>query len=254
MTQDQDAEFSYGPGQSFGQFTSFSDTQPPRRSPERRKAVWWMAGGVAVVVAVVVTVLVIRGGSLLTADASLEPGLLTGSDVSGYSVSVLTQDELDDATAQEQALPADISPPECAELLRDQPKLADDTPVGAAKLAGGTAAYVEMITPDNGIESWDPSRATQFAATCGTVTFSESGQSGTLSIEVIDPPSPSRAEHAFAMRFTIEADGVSVTLASAVAKVGDHAVALVGGTSGEFDESEFREIAGDAFDKVARTL
>lgn len=164
MTQDKDSDFSYGPGQAYGQFRVHGDNPPPLRMSERRKAVWWMAGGVAVVVAVIVTVLVVRGGPSRTADAALEAGLLTGADVPDHTVTKLTQGELDQATEQDQQLPDDINPTERTQLLQEQPKLIGDT-VGAAKLESGDTYYVEMIRPDTGIQSWDPAKASQVADT-----------------------------------------------------------------------------------------
>lgn len=229
-----------------------SPDRPPL-PPRRNKKTWWLVGGALVVVAVIVTVIVVNNsGPSLNADAKLEAGLLEGSDYpSGYTVSLLTQEELDEATGQEQALPDDISPPECAELLRNQPKLSGDTSVGAAKAEGSGTYYVEMITPANGIESWDTGKAAEVVEKCATTTFSQDGQSGTLTMSLLEPPPGDRS---FAMKFGIEAEGVTLTLVAAISQVGDHAVAIIGGASGTVDDAEFQEIVAAANEKVERTL
>ncbi|RZS34926.1 hypothetical protein EV193_108276 [Herbihabitans rhizosphaerae] len=226
-------------------------TVPPKK---RRTALWISIAAVVVVAAVVTTILLISNSSsaTLTVDKALEKALLTSSDFpSGYDVSVLTQDEIDKLNQQQQ-LPDDIQPAECSDLMRSQPKPTGDYSVGGMKAtnAGERTGYSEIVTPVGGYGEWNPSRIDEVIGKCGTTTFSQDGQSGTVSFAKLTGVNGD----GFALRTRIEGGGVKLTLGVAITKVGEHVVVFTGAYGRTFDEASFVRLANAANEKARATL
>jgi hypothetical protein len=220
----------------------------------RARVVWWVVA-VGLIVAVVVVAWVRDDEPTLTADQRLEAALLTSGDFrAGYDVAVMGQDRLDQAvTAQE--LPSGIRPAECAELLRAQPRPAEDTAVGAVEARGDGVYYVEVVTPAAGMPEWDPGRVDEVVDACGTTTFDQDGTTGTVRFDRIEGV---RGD-GFALRATISVAGDSgaedeVSLGVAVSRVDGHVVVLTGGATGDLDEAEFVRLANAANARVSVEL
>ncbi|HEY0450888.1 hypothetical protein [Actinophytocola sp.] len=227
----------------------------PVAEPRRRTRVgWWLTGIAVAAVAVTVAVVALRDeGPTYTVDKELQAALLTAEDYpSGYVVTLLGKEDLERQSGG-QDLPGDLQPAGCAELLRTQPQVTGDHPVGAAQAANsGTGTYyVEVVANSSEVERWDASAIDGLLNACRTTTFTQDGATGTVTFARLPAPSDARS---FALLTTIEAGGVTIAIGIAVVAVGRHVLVLTGGSSGGFDEAEFTEVVRAAEDKVLTTF
>lgn len=229
--------------------------EPVEEASRTRRVGWWIAGAAAAVVVIVIVVVAVNSGSTLTADERLEQALLTEDDFpSGYDVSLLSQDELDQA-ADNQGLPDDveISPQKCADLLEAQPTPEGDYSVGAVQARQSTTAYVEIVSEVEAMPEWNTAEIDRLLDACGEASFSQGGQSATMTFDKLT--APRGADDSYALSYSVSAGGVEITLAIAVSRVGEYVVVFTGGGQGSaLDDAEFLDLAEAANAKVARTF
>lgn len=219
--------------------------------------VWWLVGGVivGVVLALAVWAVAPGGGVQFKLDPALQDSLLTEADYpEGYSITELTQSDLDNADEPTQIDPDDVTPSDCGQMLNTTPPDLDATlPAAMATAqASGSPVYVNGVVSlpeDVQDDDWNLDAYDTLLDECSSFSVEAEGQSMDLSVSGLDVDDLGDRSVAFLIEGS--PGGTSISFGMGIVQTDDRMIMLMGVGQEELDETEFSDLLTTAVDRAA---